>query len=58
MYAKPFLKLTAAVILLLSSLSLQAADVLKETTIGMDLARDIASETIMICRKDGYHISG
>jgi len=34
-----------------------AADVVTDNSIGMELARDIASETIMACRKDGYHIS-
>lgn len=34
-----------------------AADVVSDKNIGMDLARDIASETIMACRKDGYHVS-
>ena len=44
-------------IFFISSLSLQASDVITEKTIGMELARDIANETIMACRKDGYHIS-
>ena len=34
-----------------------AADVVNDNSIGMELARDIANETIMACRKDGYHIS-
>jgi uncharacterized protein GlcG (DUF336 family) len=34
-----------------------AADVISDKSIGMELARDIANETIMACRKDGYHIS-
>ena len=34
-----------------------ASDVVSEKSIGMELARDIANETIMACRKDGYHIS-
>lgn len=34
-----------------------AADVINENTIGMELARDIANEAVMACRKDGYHIS-
>jgi len=34
-----------------------AADTVNDNSIGMDLARDIANETIMACRKDGYHIS-
>lgn len=34
-----------------------AGDVISDKSIGMDLARDIATETILACRKDGYHIS-
>lgn len=35
----------------------QAADVVSDKSIGMELARDIANETIMACRTDGYHVS-
>jgi len=38
-------------------LTTHAADTVTDNSIGMDLARDIANETIMACRKDGYHIS-
>lgn len=34
-----------------------AKDVVIDKSIGMDLARDIANETILACRKQGYHIS-
>lgn len=34
-----------------------AADVVSDKNIGMELARDIASETILACRADGYHVS-
>ena len=34
-----------------------AADVVSDKSIGMDLARDIANETILACREDGYHVS-
>ena len=34
-----------------------AEDVVNDTSIGMDLARDIASEAILACREDGYHVS-
>ena len=34
-----------------------AADVVNDTSIGMDLSRDIASAAITACRADGYHIS-
>lgn len=42
---------------LLSSFAIQAADVVTNKNIGMDLARDIANESIMTCREDGYHVS-
>jgi len=47
-------------IFLLSNLighSLFAADVVSDKSIGMDLARDIANEAVMACRKDGYHVA-
>ncbi|MDH5634074.1 MAG: heme-binding protein [Gammaproteobacteria bacterium] len=34
-----------------------AADVVTDKSIGMELARDIANETIVACRQDGYHVS-
>lgn len=37
--------------------SVFAQDIVTDKSIGMELARDIATETIMACRKDGYHIS-
>ena len=36
---------------------LYASDVLTNRYIGMDLARDLANEAVMVCRKDGYHVS-
>lgn len=39
------------------SLPAHARDVVNSKSIGMELARDIATETIKACRKDGYHIS-
>ncbi len=38
------------------SISAQAKDIISAQNIGMELARDIANETIMACRKDGYHV--
>lgn len=35
----------------------QAADVVSDNSVGMELARDIVNETILACRKDGYHVS-
>lgn len=37
--------------------AVQAADVVSDKNIGMELARDIASAAIMACREDGYHVS-
>jgi len=34
-----------------------AADVVSDKSIGMELARDLANETILACREDGYHVS-
>jgi len=34
-----------------------AGDLVKDISIGMDLARDIASASVDACRADGYHIS-
>ncbi len=34
-----------------------AADIVSAKSIGMELARDIANESVMACRKDGYHVS-
>ena len=48
------------VIFLLSSLisvSSQAADVVSDKSVGMELARDIATETVLACRKNGFHVS-
>lgn len=42
---------------LLFSTASYAADVVTDKSIGMELARDVASATIDACRKDGYHVS-
>ena len=52
-----FRNIASSLILTALVSSAHASDVITEKTIGMELARDIASETIMACRKDGYHIS-
>lgn len=49
-------KLVSSIFLFSSGFIVNAADVMNEKSIGMDLARDIANETIMACRKDGYHV--
>lgn len=41
----------------MTGLSVQAADILNEKNVGMELARDLASEAISICREDGYSVS-
>ena len=43
--------------LLAASSPALTADVVSEKSIGMDLARDIANETVLACRADGYHVS-
>lgn len=37
--------------------SVYAKDVVKDTSIGMELARDIVNEAVMACRKDGFNVS-
>ena len=37
--------------------SSHAGDIVTDTSIGMDLARDIANEAVLACRQDGYHTS-
>ena len=44
------------VALIFISNTTKADDVINDTNIGMELARDIATETILACRKDGYHV--
>ena len=46
-----------AVALLLGSTAVQAADVLVQRSIGMELARDVANQAVLACRKAGYQIS-
>jgi len=48
--------LTSAFLVGLTNLAL-ASDVVTTKNIGMELARDIASETIKACRKMGYQVS-
>ena len=51
------LKIVTTMLLSVSGFISNAADVVSDNSIGMELARDIANETILACRKDGYHIS-
>lgn len=46
-----------SVVISVFALPVFAADVVTNKSIGMELARDIASETVEVCRKQGYHIS-
>jgi len=51
------LKLGFVLVLFLSNSFIHAKDVVADKSIGMDLARDIANAAVLVCRKDGYHIS-
>lgn len=51
------LKLGFILVLFLANSSIHAKDVVADKSIGMDLARDIANAAVLVCRKDGYHIS-
>lgn len=50
-------KLAFTSIVLLTSISVQAKDVVSDKSIGMDLARDIANAAVLTCRKQGYGVS-
>ena len=54
---KSFFSFLSVVVFILPVQLTNAADVVTEKSIGMELARDIASEAIQSCRKDGYHVS-
>lgn len=54
------MKITGVIIvyiLALMSFAVHGADVVSTKNIGMELARDIANESVMACRKNGYHVS-
>lgn len=51
------IKVIVYVLFLLTSYSIHAKDVVKDTSIGMELARDIVNEAVMACRKDGFNVS-
>ena len=50
-------KMIFSLLLVLVSISAYAGDIIVDKSIGMELSRDIANETILACRKDGFHIS-
>lgn len=52
-----WIRLSLVILITLLTIGLQAADIVSDKSIGMELARDIANEAIMACRADGYHIS-
>jgi uncharacterized protein GlcG (DUF336 family) len=56
---KKFISIDSLIFLLLVCVTqpISAADIVSDKSIGMELARDIASETVLACRKDGYHVS-
>ncbi len=49
--------LLALIMLGIFTFTSQASDVISHRDIGMDLARDLANEAVVACRKDGYHVS-
>lgn len=51
------LRLLVANVLIGVAHAIYAADVVSDKNIGMDLARDIANEAVLACRKDGYNVS-
>lgn len=54
---KPALKLTIIMLSLCFNNQSNAADSFSVKTIGLELARDIANESIIACRKKGYQVS-
>lgn len=52
-----FIVLSAGLTGLLAMQPLFAEDVLEEKNIGMELARDLATESILACREKGYSVS-
>lgn len=57
MKTKDRLKTLFAAVLVFATAPVFAKDVVVDKSIGMDLARDIASEAITVCRKAGYNVS-
>lgn len=54
---KNFRMIITGLVLLLCNISVYAKDVVTDKNIGMELARDIANEAVLACRKDGYNVS-
>jgi uncharacterized protein GlcG (DUF336 family) len=57
MMSKPFSIIIKGMLLCLPLQTASANDILTVKTIGLELARDIASESIIACRKMGYQVS-
>ncbi|HHJ12659.1 MAG TPA: heme-binding protein [Chromatiales bacterium] len=53
----PWHRLSLLLLSLILPLSLRGADVLEQRNIGMELARDLASEAVLACRKAGYQVA-
>ncbi len=51
------IKFASSIFIAVTAFAAHAADVVSDNSIGMELARDIANETIQACRNDGYHVS-
>lgn len=54
---KIFRVVVTGLVLLLGNMSVYAKDVVTDKNIGMELARDIANEAVLACRKDGFSVS-
>lgn len=50
------IKTVGFIMVAFSGTASHALDIVDDKSIGMELARDIANEAVMACRKDGYHI--
>jgi uncharacterized protein GlcG (DUF336 family) len=57
MFDNKYLRLGLVASVMSISISVNAADVVNENSIGMDLARDIANEAVQSCKKSGYNVS-
>ncbi len=54
---EPIKKQILSLLFTLLPMAASAADVVEEKNIGMELARDLASEAVLACRAQGYHVS-
>ncbi len=50
-------RITFYFVLMFLTLSAIADDIISSKTIGMELARDVVSETVLACREDGFNVS-